>query len=209
MKNLTLLMKVGLVLLSLFAKPILVDAQKCTVHGFDNMVINLPGIPGASEFTGQTFMACQTGYITSIQLNLFGLGTYNLRLAKPTGGKLSNIYQTFTAKQQPEPTIINLNIPFPVIAGVIYELQFDHQSQPYPVFGVVGGGDYPDGQATLDGVPYPGPTNSDLDFGVTIQPTLPIPTLGQWGLINLGLILGIFGAAAIKNQLQVNFRRNL
>jgi len=173
-----------------------INGQNCSVHGIDG---------GTNGFTspitlgirfGQTFVACQTGNIESIEIGV-NTGNYELYLGTPNGGLLPNLQQTFQVTGPSTiPTVINLNTPFPVIAGNTYEFQFTNPTSLFS-FQENMPSDYIDGFATINGVElisFIGGITHDLDFDVVIAPSpiqvqAQVPTMSQWGLFVFGLLV--------------------
>ncbi len=165
----------------------------------------------AGERTGQSFEARQTGEVTSITFRTGGgavAGTYNLRIGPiadpPTVVVAGAVYQTFTIAAGAQIFTINLNTPFPVTIGMSYAFGFETTStnNPPPVASAT---DYADGAAYRDegGGLSTFAQGFDFDFAVQISPASAppdpnIPTLGQWGLIALTLLLLTFGVVAIR-----------
>ncbi|MEZ4885319.1 MAG: IPTL-CTERM sorting domain-containing protein [Chitinophagales bacterium] len=176
---------------------------QCTVHGVDGGNTSFGLVVG--EVLGQSFQACQSGEITSITIVNEGnpifpspSGTHELRIAAITAPPIAVIgdpvYQTFdTAGGTSDETVtITLNTPFPVTAGNDYafditpggDLSITAQQLP---------SDEPSGIAYVIFGSFAQFTSHDLDFGVAISaaagPAAAIPTLSQWGLIILALLL--------------------
>lgn len=186
-----------------------INAQ-CTVHGVgtENSGVDL----GAGDFLGQTFEACQTGEITSISLALAPdnvAGTHNLRIGAspnpPTALLGGAVYQTFTTAGGAESLTITLGTPFPVIAGNTYAFEFELGANMSALAGFnIPGGDYPDGNVyqfgTSDMVFIDFDRLIDLDFEVAIAPPVAVPTLSQWGLFFLSLLILTFGTVVLRRE---------
>lgn len=178
----------------------------CTLNNTQNP--NGNNLIGAS-LAGQQFFACQTGNITSIQIQTSG-GDIDLYLVKGNGSSITigNTYEVFPS--QPAGLVtLNLTIPFATTAGEEYafaignvtEVTFDN----LPV-GVPKDPSVPNGGFSFE------ITNanvfseiflSDLVFGVQIAspPPVPvIPSLSSWGLLILGLLILNLSLLSLKNK---------
>ena len=202
----------------LFLTPNSVVFGDCVVHGRDGQDSQF--FTSQNNHLGQTFVACQTGTITSIDLTLFTPSSdYNFWIGTPTGASLTGVpYETFSVSSAAGPVTVNLTTPFPVTQGTTYEFQINNTSTlfSYQRFGAVGApseGDYFCGYRTSDG----SITDADLDFGINIIGTgdnfictrafnapEPVPTLSQWSLLILGLLLLNLGLILINKKQSIN-----
>ena len=196
-------------------------SSQCTVHGRDGVSTEIMIVFAAGEYAGQTFIACQTGEITSITFDLntsTQVGTNNFRLGPstnlPTVADVlvaGTVLETFTNVAGAQTITITLTTPFPVTNGNIYAFELEHG----------GGGagnlfidrnntdDYADGIAYQDNGGGFATTTGDFDFGVMISgdPKVPVPTLGEWSLIALTLKLLTFGVVAIRERFTLEGRK--
>lgn len=220
------------ILISIFALVPFGLSANCNVHqldGGDGFKACNPAAPCMTSF-GQTFEACQTGFVHTISVTFrgdasqtFGLGGYTMTMGQPTGGIISTNSQAFQLNAV-GPTTVTFANPVPVNAGTTYEFQIKPDQMVHYGVAVDGLADYPDGNFTINGVLA---SQIDMDFTVDIRdepdsvgdpgvnpPTTgpgpgsgpaPVPTLGEWGLIILGqlfLIIGIVTMRQTKLQVQ-------
>ena len=168
-----------------------------------------------SNTDGQIFTATQTGNIVSISIKMDTkntyIGTMRLWLGLDPGhtNKLDGglVYQTFevAAGNVTGVITINLIVPFPIINGNIYRMEFA------PMMAGVSKIDSFRGTTSTDPASYAGgiaTTNGgyngifggigdnsdseDLNFSIAIATataTAPIPTMSQWGLLIFGLLI--------------------
>ncbi len=187
-------------------------AQNCTVSfgtplGASQSVCN--NNPASAD--GQVFTVCQDGDITSIQLwmnddNTY-TGTMNMWLGSYTGSTLTGgaVYQTFTVTGGTNdvgqaPVNINLITPLPVLNdGSQYLVEFattaasNATTDAFANGGGTGGGFY---GGSID-------TNFDTDVAIIVtSPALApdVPTLSEWGLILLALLLMTFGTLYLVRE---------
>ena len=169
---------------------------------------NIGGVvPIGTSIAGQQFLACETGYITSVQVSTSG-GDIALYLVEGDGSSINigNPYQVFPS--QPAGLVtLNLEIPFATVdkeecalaIGNVANVTFDG----LPV-GLPENPDVPNGQFSFEitnGNVFTEIFSSDLVFGVSIAPPIippaiiVIPSLSAWGIFIFGLLilnLGLF-----------------
>lgn len=99
---------IGLLLLGYY--PLI--GQPCVI---DQAVVDSYSDISANAATGQSFTACATGVVTSLEVSFLGLQTKNLKLQMSSGTNTLNpeYTQNFTAKA-PGKVLIQLTTPFPV-----------------------------------------------------------------------------------------------
>ncbi len=201
----------------LFITPQYIHSQ-CPVHNIGTF--DITGNFAETGFKiGQTFTACQTGNITSISLG-FGSGLVastnnNLRIqaiTPPLSSTLSSTaHQTFNLTSGAQTVVITLNSPFPVVAGNDYAFEIENSAGTSWDLQMNSIDDYTDGylyQHTNGSFNDFGQA-ADLDFEVNIQPSSSnpeVPTLSEWGLIILALLLMTLGALYL---VQPRFRSSL
>ncbi len=213
--------KLFLITPSLLLLSIILHAQ-CSVHTIGTS--NFDGEWDAlGDIAGQTFQACQTGDITSISIGLGGDAVANtnniLRIGAITPPVSSvmgiGTYQTFNTPSGAGTLVITLSTPFPVIAGNNYAFEVENGGGNDWNFLLSTANDYADGNLYQD-VPafggfnsFSGAPNADLDFEVNIQPSssssTDVPTLSEWGLIILALLLMTLGTLYL---VQPNWRES-
>ncbi len=198
----------------LFASQLL-NAQQCTVH---NIVLGSGATEnGGGPQLGQTFLACGNGEIVSISVGFqsASVGDFDLLLeVEPgSGNYISNIVASINIGS-PLPTdqimTFNLANPFPVLDdGTIY--RYAIQANPTGVSNVRIKSDHPNntyagGQAVGSSGSY---ASYDFNFQVQIEPSSSggdVPTLSEWGLIILALLLMTLGTLVL---VQPNWREGL
>lgn len=152
---------------------------------------------------GQSFTATLTGEVTQIQVrnvtapvtttvrfyNGVGSGT-NGSIGTPVSSQSVNLVTT----AQPGFQTIVLNTPLPIVAGQQYSFLFDGPNANFPI----GSNPYSGGSLVFDYNTLSNPV--DLVFTVTevVPPPAPVPTLSEWAMILLGLMLA--GGAALYIQ---------
>ena len=197
--------------LCLFAlfQPLTMKAD-CTL---DN-TSNLNGITPrpAGTIYGQNFLACETGTINSILLNLSAGGTIDFYMVAGDGNGTINAavpYQTFAVGAGGMFTF-NFSTPFPVTAGNLYSFALRGadvaaDGSPMPAIDP----NVPDGQSSFlisSGGAYSAMAALDLYFLISNKGPVvkPIPTMSQWGLWIFGLLvmnMGVFFVQRITSAL--------
>lgn len=86
-------------------------------------------------------------------------------------------------------TVITLTTPFPVISGQSYSIVFDTSVMAY-----TNANPYAGGAAFENFAVVSAPT----DLAFVINPPAPVPTMSEWAMILLGLVLA--GGAAVYLQ---------
>lgn len=210
MRRMIYLLRTGLLLIGLSILSIVTVYGQCTVYGTD-LGTNL-GASFAANFgseDGQSFTACLSGNITSISIRTDDNNTYagsvNLWIVPGTpanGAAFPGfpVYQTFNVAAGGNIVTINLNTPFPVVAGDVYSIGFGRPTAGADFFrvNVSTVNSYFGGLALGTGGPN---ATADINFSVTIVDT-SIPTLSQWGLIIFGLLVLNLGLVFVyKKQL--------
>lgn len=154
---------------------------------------------------GQTFIPCESGVITEITFELLFNGnapvtTHELRIATspvvPTAALGSPVLETFsTAGTSGAETItIPLSTPFAVTAGQTYA--FEIRLAGSLSLASCTTCTYPDGNRYTTSTNNTSLTNEpaiDFNFSVTIVEADSVPTLSEWGLIVLALLLMTLG----------------
>ena len=182
--------------------------------------ITSPGCPNCYTANGgqqgSSFQSCMTGEVSKIgiEFNTNNNGDANALMilrdvlmpgAPGTVGATNEYVQNIIIAPGGGIQEFNLNVPFAVLDGLSYAW-FVQES--------IGGDIYINGAS---GNPYPnggdmngfssGPSQIvDLVFQVTINPSLPIPTLSQWGIITLSMIMLIFGVVALKDSIALRLQ---
>lgn len=201
-----------ILILLLFVLPRFNYANSCSVD--NTQTPNGPTVIG-NALAGQQFIACDTGQITSIQINTSG-GDIHLYLAAGNGATipLGTPYQIFPG--QPSGLVnLPLSQPFLVDKGALYALAIGNVTEVIfdntPI-GLPANDIDPNGRFSFEIVNNAGVQTfreipaSDLVFGVQINPIpAPIPTLSQWGLLIFGLVLLNLGLIKI-HQKEVSFQ---
>ena len=179
--------------------PSFIHAQ-CTVHDADLVGIASGGNKTINLQSGQTFLACADGEVTSISVSVFGgsrAGTYELYIDEdPGAGVLLTATPAASTVQSTNITTsatltFDLDTPYPVSDdGTLYRFSITNTSNSYRL--ARENDNYADG--TLIDESGNQDAAYDLDFEVSIQasPT-PIPTLSEWSLIILALLLMTLG----------------
>ena len=169
---------------------------QCTIDNLTGGTIN----NGPFDFLGQTFIPCQDGEISSISVTAAAsqnpLGVYELYLAIEPGDG-NSIPNTpvasldFSSSNPPNNSTITFNLasPFPVTTTNTYRFIVDNTSGDVRLRL---GQPYSDGSRVQNN----NLQGNDLDFEVVIQPPSlnpDVPTLSEWGLIILALLLMTLG----------------
>ncbi len=159
------------------------------------------GVSTIGHIVGNTFQACETGSITRLTIN-FGVstgttdpGTHELRIGSttepPTTTVGGSVYQLFNTGSGVQTVTIDLTNPFPVVAGNQYAFDVTAGSDLYFILDdspdIPNASFYSHFGVSLFTIP-----TSNLEFTVQIVPA-PVPTLSEWGLIILALLLMTFG----------------
>ena len=169
---------------------------------------------------GQTFTSCRDGVIDSLYLNLSSLNTvseigvtYEVRLDIEPGSGVDNnpmsssflspgsLTTTFTTTATNYRGLVSIQLPtlYPVSNGTKYRFEITHKAGPDRLrVAARNPGIYGDGELVgITGLYSP---NADLDFKLTYGEAVPqnVPTISQWGMIILTLILTIFSIRAIS-----------
>lgn len=141
----------------------------------------------STQIFGQSFTACQTGQITSIEVDFFQLptgGTVDLQIQAGLGTITPNYTQLITPVLGTN--TITLTTPFSVQNGQTYSFSFvgpGHALQGTLSDAYPGGVRFIENSGSV--IPIP---SQELVFEVTIAPPpTTVPTLSQWGLILLAL----------------------
>ena len=157
----------------------------------------------AGTETGQSFTACGTGFITEITVNFNSIITAGDATLKITTGTPAPITapeytQTVNIAAIGDLTI-PLTTPFPVTNATQYSFSLlgigaTSVNMNFNGADVLAGGRFFQNTNAFGG-------GFDLRFSLSIAATDPnIPTLGQWGLIILGLLLVVCGIVAIRDR---------
>lgn len=189
------------IVLLFYITPQVINAQ-CTPHTADagnGFLVTR----SANELQGQTFLACADGEITSVSIGFIspsGAGTYELYLAIDPGNGMpitpTPVASIMQAGAFGPSLTFNLNNPFPVLDdGTLYRLAVTNTTNNFAMRVNVPS-DYADGDFVNRFNNYN--SDFDLDFEVNIQPPsssnpTSVPTLSQWGLIILALLLMTLG----------------
>jgi hypothetical protein len=167
------------------------------------MTPNGPSNIGTS-LAGQQFIACETGTITSVKVNTSG-GDIELYLVKGDGTAIdyAQPYQKFMG-QNAGLVELTLNQPFSVEHNQKYALAIGNVANVIFDMNPVGppaNNALPDGQFSFE-FTNTGNLNlvtaSDLVFAVNIRSLTIIPTLSQWSLIILCLLIINIGLFKLK-----------
>ncbi len=177
-------------------------SAQCAVHGLGTSTNSIYYF-GPNEYIGQTFQACADGEITTISFNVNAstlAGTHNLRIsssANPATAIIGGVaYQSFTMSGGSETIIINLSPPFAVTNGNDYVFEIERGSSTIEFVKSIPG-DEPTGEVyhSLNGT-FSNQSTRDLDFEVQVSFASSggdVPTLSEWGLIILALLLMTLG----------------
>ncbi len=191
-------------------------AQACSINGIDSNGTGLGSGPGNVLFA-QTFVACETGVVTSVSFRNHTngtAGTNNFKIGTSTNPPSSllggGVYQTFASNGGGETITITLSTPFAVTSGSVYVFEVQSTTNSLNL-AAVSTSDYADGSLYFDnGGGFNALSNSyDLDFSVEIS-SVDVPTLSQWGLIILALLLMTLGTLyLVQPNLQQRFEQSL
>lgn len=167
------------------------QAQVCTSNVLDGFNVQFTYGGAAAGSIGQTYTACQTGYVTMIRIHEGATSTggpYSLWLAAEAGGGNTGYtggpaYAVVPDPGGAFPRITNLAVspPFPVTGAAAYRFVLNHAgiinirctNGPAP-------SDYPGGEATDDFGTY---STYDLDFEVVIDAGVTPADAATWGRI--------------------------
>ena len=165
--------------------------------------------PGNTQ--GQTFIPCQTGVITQITFETHAntsAGTgHELRIGAspvvPTDRLGGSALETFSTAGGAETIIINLTTPFSITAGQTYAFDYTVGSSIIATPGC-SPCNYADGNRYFSSSPGSmfNMTSFDMNFTMQIGAAVAaaVPTLGEWGLILLSLLLLTFGMVALHSR---------
>jgi len=187
------------VLLTFCLLPFITYASDCLIN---NTTTPNGATAIGTNLAGQQFIACETGTISTIQVNTSG-GDLHLYLVAGDGTTITygSPYQVFTGQAAGLITL-TLNTPFQVQKGALNSFAIGNVTEVIFDMDEVGppaNDTDPDGrfafQMTNAGA-FSEIQASDLVFGVQINATpipvpvsTPIPTLAQWGLLIFGLLI--------------------
>ena len=179
------------------------------------MIIATPGAPpntwsGTGEI-GSSFEACESGTVDSIQIRFSPSNTStsanlilrNVAMIAMGGGSVgatSEYQQSVTFPMGASTQTFVLTTPYPVVKDSSYAWILDGSADEI-VDAEFFNNLYPRGGAMEDTGNSTPATNIDLAFRVFITPSSiapVIPTLGEWGLIILGLVFLISGTLRVK-----------
>lgn len=213
MKQLFYVLKTGLLLVSVLLLSNFNVNGQCTIFGTDlGADQNSDSQANIGGEDGQSFVACSSGTITAISFRTDNNNTFNgtgnlwITTGVPANGLVIAalpVYQVFNISPGGTIITINLNTPFPVVAGNLYSFAFGSQTGAgnfvLDVNDNAPNGPYTDGLGIFNAGQF---ANVDLNFSITIAPGNPIPTLSQWGLIIFGLLVLNLGLVFVyKKQL--------
>lgn len=183
---------------------------QCLVHNRNDGIVS-QATCGGTDIVGQTFMPCQDGVVTSISVTHSTqwctpeAGTYDLYIAEDPGSgtpipatPVASVTLASNASNLQVSTF-NLTTPFAVETGTLYRFVIENDGGASEMNFRGDNNDYPDG--TFINVNNNYSPSTDLDFEVQIQPNLEVPTLSQWGLINLALLLMIGGVVYLRKPI--------
>lgn len=163
---------------------------------------NLPTTTGPVTFAGSSFRATVTGTVTTIRVRPRAAGTTDLYLYNGPNTGAANAAGTPAVTQLgvtlTDRSVLGgfdefvLTTPLPVTAGSTYAFAFGAGTFTR---NSGAGNTYADGVAFVSGTSSQG---SDWTFEVVQVPAAPVPTLSEWAMILLGLMLA--GGAAIYIQ---------
>lgn len=206
-------------MLCLFASLDYLQAQDCLVnqiHTLNNGNFDA----NTSNANGQTFTACEDAEIISLSVTANSTsgpgpspaGTYDLYIDVDPGSGMSIPTTTPVATlnfiSNPgslEVITFTLATPFPISDGTLYRFFIDFPANNF--LRLQTGNDYTGGNFVADNLSLS--ASVDLDFQINTQPpsaTPPatdVPTLSEWGLIILALLLMTLGTLYL---VQPNFR---
>ena len=200
-----------LTLLLLFLSSVSLRSQ-CAVP---DIIHDLDGIPGViagactpGDLVGQTFMACEDAEVTEVSVVLLAPipgflesepGTYELYMTIEPGPGIAVTGTFLVATEVVAATPTNgdiltftLGTPFPVVDdGTMYRMVVTNTTGNF-ILQNNSGNDYPDGVFVEKPSTYN--ATQDLDFRIRTQPVANlVPTLSEWGLIILALLIMTMG----------------
>ncbi len=160
-----------------------------------------PALGAANREVGQTFLACGDGNITAVCFEIGGVTIAgNTVLTISTGMNTNGGGYTQTVAITGAGVInIPLTTPFPVTNGTQYAISLAEEGFPARFSMRFNNGDILAGTNVFSGNGVDDAT-LDIVFSVTIQRNPAVPTLGQWGLIVLTLLLAIVGIAGVLDR---------
>lgn len=175
--------------------------SQCTVHTRDGGDFS-SGLCPANTPMGQTFTACSNGFVTSISLthsqsflgDIGSAGTYELYMTVEPGAGLAVTATHIVATEvvPTTPTVgqvltFNLTAPFPVQNdGTLYRFVATNTTGG-SVLAFQTGDDFAGGGVMDHANNFI--AAQDIDFGMVIDPGNLVPTLSEWGLIILALLI--------------------
>ena len=203
------------------ALSIQISAQSCDIQPLNYPVDqNSSFSNGIAESFGQTFIACQTGVIRSISVKLNeagGLGDpnaysgqVNLWLAAEPGENNTidgdPPYQIFEILNSNLTGVVEipLNNPFSVISGNEYRMEFQKTGMGTMIFDFNNNmmapniDTYPQGRVVGSAGVYL--DRGDLNFNIRIETPDSIPTMSQWGIIILLMLMIIMGVIGLNQK---------
>jgi len=138
---------------------------------FGRLVGTLPFPPFTVVTSGQNFVACNTGNITAIavELNITGEGNLELKIAQGIDTESPDYTETVTLPAVTGNWLINLAEPFPVVAGETYAFSLGGVANSPVLAGIrYSVDDYPDGNAFTE---IGQSLDSDFSFEIRIEGT--------------------------------------
>ena len=154
-----------------------------------------------TSLVGQQFIACETGFVTEIQIRTDGIGNIDLYIADGDGSAITygSPRQTITPTAAGLITL-TLNQPYPVNQGDLYAFAIGGVSQitfDNVPFGNIRDNTVPDGQFSFtisNTNVFAEEIANDLLFKIEFQAptqsvTTAIPTFSQWSLLLFGLLV--------------------
>lgn len=182
---------------------------QCTIHTRDNGLANLVT---NNASLGQTFLPCADGEITSISVTAIQnqitgpafAGTYELYIAVEPGTTIAIPATPVASLNFPsapgdlEVLTFTLSTPFPVSSGTLYRFVVDNTSADTRLRFT--SNEYAGGALVIGSSVHA--NLNDLDFEIIIQPSstsssAEVPTLSEWGLIILALMLMTAGTLVL------------
>jgi hypothetical protein len=149
---------------------------------------------------GQSFTATVTGIVTQIavrpraNISNVSLRLYNSGVPSGPGDYTQVVSLTALSGNDAGFQTITLNTPLPVTAGQQYSFNFLVADLAYQNANVYGGG-----SLWVTGSSFA----QDLAFQVYEQPTpAPVPTLSEWAMILLGVMLAAMAAVYVQRKRQ-------
>lgn len=205
-----------LILISILIFPFI--SQGTSICTIDNtMDPNGPiTVMPAGALVGQQFVACETGSLAFIKLDVkfktVAGGAIDLYLVNGTGATISagSPLKTFTGLSDGMQTLNLSGGQFIVQEGERYAFalggaQVDQITLDMTPVGAPANPNLPDGlfAFAISGGTFSEQMPTDLFFSVGISFT-PIPTLSQWGLLILGLLVLNLGSFVIRREELLN-----